>query len=79
MPLEQLGVKCLAQGHIGVSGFGPGSLTPKACVLSTPPSPYNKTNGFMSQLAWFSRKMDTQISNDAEMCIVKTAVFLKLK
>jgi len=33
----------------------------------------------MSQLAWFSRKMDTQISNDAEMCIVKTTVFFKLK
>jgi len=30
-PLEQLGVKCLAQGHIWVS--------PKACVLSTAPSP----------------------------------------
>jgi len=35
MPLEQLGVKGLAQGHIGVSQ----SLTPKACVLSTAPSP----------------------------------------
>lgn len=33
MPLEQLRVKCLAQGH---SGFEPGSLIPKACVPSTP-------------------------------------------
>jgi len=32
----------------------------------------------MSQLAWFSRKMDTQISNDAEMCIVKTIFQIKI-
>jgi len=35
MPLEQLGVKCLAQEH---SRFESRSLTPKACVLSNAPS-----------------------------------------
>jgi len=39
-PLEQLGVKCLAHGHIGVSQrIQIQVLTPKACVLSTAPSP----------------------------------------
>jgi len=36
MPLEQLGVKCLAQGQIGVE---PRSLTSKACVVSVPSPP----------------------------------------
>jgi len=38
MPLEQQGVKCLAQGHIGVLQWIPNPDLSKAYVISTTPS-----------------------------------------